>query len=54
MREETAMTDLPDSIAIAGAWGYIGRKFLDVALRQRIRTFVYDPGRCLQTSTRTP
>lgn len=38
------MTDLPDSIAIAGAWGYIGRKFLDVALRQRIRTFVYDPG----------
>ncbi len=42
--EEDAMTDLPDSIAIAGAWGYIGRKFLDVALRQRIRTFVYDPG----------
>jgi len=38
------MTDLPDSIAIAGAWGYIGRKFLDVALQQRIRTFVYDPG----------
>lgn len=38
------MTDLPHSIAIAGAWGYIGRKFLDVALGQRIRTFVYDPG----------
>jgi len=42
--EDIAMTDLPDSIAIAGAWGYIGRKFLDVALRQRIRTFTYDPG----------
>lgn len=42
--EEDAMTDLPNSLAIAGAWGYIGRKFLDVALRQRIRTFVYDPG----------
>ncbi|NLF70680.1 MAG: hypothetical protein GX575_16740 [Candidatus Anammoximicrobium sp.] len=38
------MTDLPDSIAIAGAWGYIGRKFLEVALRQQMRTFVYDPG----------
>lgn len=38
------MNDLPDSLAIAGAWGYIGRKFLDVALQQRIRTFVYDPG----------
>ncbi|MDZ7619474.1 MAG: hypothetical protein U1E05_20940, partial [Patescibacteria group bacterium] len=41
---KTAMTDLPASIAIAGAWGYIGRKFLDVALAGRIRTFVYDPG----------
>ena len=26
--------DFPASIAIAGAWGYIGRKFLDVALAQ--------------------
>lgn len=38
------MKDLPESLAIAGAWGYIGRKFLDVALRRRIPTFVYDPG----------
>jgi predicted dehydrogenase len=36
--------DLPQSLAIAGAWGYIGRKFLDVALRRRIPTVVYDPG----------
>jgi predicted dehydrogenase len=38
------MNDLPQSLAIAGAWGYIGRKFLDVALRRQIPTFVYDPG----------
>jgi predicted dehydrogenase len=35
---------LPRSIAIAGAWGYIGRKFLDVALDRGLTTFVYDPG----------
>jgi len=40
----TVATDLPESIAIAGAWGYIGRKFLDVALGRQIRAFVYDPG----------
>ena len=34
----------PGSIAIAGAWGYIGRKFLDVALARGLKTFVYDPG----------
>jgi hypothetical protein len=34
----------PRSIAIAGAWGYIGRKFLDVALDQGLTTFVHDPG----------
>ena len=34
----------PGSIAIAGAWGYIGRKFLDVALARGLTTFVYDPG----------
>ncbi len=35
---------LPRSIAIAGAWGYIGRKFLDVALDRGMTTFVHDPG----------
>jgi predicted dehydrogenase len=35
---------LPRSIAIAGAWGYIGRKFLDVALDRGLATFVHDPG----------
>ena len=34
----------PRSIAIAGAWGYIGRKFLDVALEHGLTTFVHDPG----------
>jgi predicted dehydrogenase len=34
---------LPRSIAIAGAWGYIGRKFLDVALERGLTTFVHDP-----------
>jgi hypothetical protein len=36
--------DYPASIAIAGAWGYIGRKFLDVALLRGLQTYVYDPG----------
>ncbi len=40
----SAQRDFPASIAIAGAWGYIGRKFLDVALAQGLKTFVYDPG----------
>jgi predicted dehydrogenase len=31
-------------IAIAGAWGYIGRKFLDAARSLGLETFVYDPG----------
>ena len=35
---------LPRSIAIAGAWGYIGRKFLDVAVAHGLPTWVYDPG----------
>ena len=38
------MKSFPTSIAIAGAWGYIGRKFLDAALRLGIRPYVYDPG----------
>jgi hypothetical protein len=33
-----------ESVAIAGAWGYIGRKVLDAALRRGLRTYVYDPG----------
>jgi predicted dehydrogenase len=35
--------EFPRSIAIAGAWGYIGRKFLDVSLSRGLTTFVYDP-----------
>lgn len=38
------MQSYPQSLAIAGAWGYIGRKFLDVAQRRRIPLFVHDPG----------
>ncbi|WP_165071347.1 Gfo/Idh/MocA family oxidoreductase [Paludisphaera rhizosphaerae] len=33
----------PASIAIAGAWGYIGRKFVDAALDRGMKVFVYDP-----------
>ncbi len=35
---------LPRSIAIAGAWGYIGRRFLDVALEHGLDVTVFDPG----------
>jgi hypothetical protein len=38
------MKNYPQSLAIAGVWGYIGRKFLDAALRRRISIFVHDPG----------
>lgn len=38
------MTQLPESIAIAGAWGYIGRKFVDAARALGMRIYVYDPG----------
>jgi len=34
----------PESIAIAGAWGYIGGKFLEAARALGLRTYVYDPG----------
>ena len=34
----------PRSIAIAGAWGYIGRKFLDAACELGLDTTVFDPG----------
>jgi predicted dehydrogenase len=33
-----------NSIGIAGAWGYIGRKFLDAALESGWKVRVYDPG----------
>jgi predicted dehydrogenase len=33
-----------ESIAIAGAWGYIGRKLLDAALRKGLRVYAFDPG----------
>jgi len=32
------------TIAIAGAWGYIGRKFTDAALTLGMKTLVHDPG----------
>lgn len=38
------MKQLPESIAIAGAWGYIGRKFVDAARALDMQTYVYDPG----------
>ena len=39
------MTHSPvSSLAIAGAWGYIGRKFLDAANQLQIPTSVYDTG----------
>jgi len=38
------MDALPQSIAIAGAWGYIGRKLLDAALALEISPYVFDPG----------
>jgi len=38
------MDRFPESIAIAGAWGYIGRKILEAALSLGIKPYVYDPG----------
>ena len=38
------MTPFPRSIAIAGAWGYIGRQFLDAALSLGLRVYALDPG----------
>jgi hypothetical protein len=37
-------SDFPATLAIAGAWGYIGRKFLDAAIAQGLSASVYDPG----------
>ena len=36
------MTQFPESIAIAGAWGYIGRKFIDAARSLGMRIYVHD------------
>jgi len=38
------MNPFPHSIAIAGAWGYIGRQFLDAALSLGLRIYALDPG----------
>ncbi len=43
MRSGWGESPAPRSLAVAGAWGYIGRKFLDAALRRGIPTSVYDP-----------
>ena len=40
----TATMDAISSIAVAGAWGYIGRKFVDASLALGLRVYVYDPG----------
>lgn len=39
-----AMPDSIRSIAIAGAWGYIGRKLVDAGLRAGLEVHVLDPG----------
>jgi len=44
MHEKTPMNRHVRSIAIAGAWGYIGRKFLDAARQLNLSTSVFDPG----------
>jgi predicted dehydrogenase len=36
--------EFPASLAIAGAWGYIGRKFVGAAQSLGLPTLVYDPG----------
>jgi predicted dehydrogenase len=43
-RDAMPKLPLPRSIAIAGAWGYIGKKFVDASLALGLRTYVYDPG----------
>ncbi len=35
---------LPVTIAIAGAWGYIGRRILNAAISLGVRPIVFDPG----------
>ena len=41
----TGFVDTPlQSIAIAGAWGYIGQKFLAAARKLGLRTYLLDPG----------
>lgn len=38
------MSNRNASIAIAGGWGYIGRKLVDAALTDGLRVYVHDPG----------
>jgi len=38
------VSDSLESIAIAGAWGYIGRKILEASRARGFRVYVYDPG----------
>jgi predicted dehydrogenase len=44
IESKTPTTRWPKSIAIAGAWGYIGRKFVDAALQLGVTPNVFDPG----------
>jgi predicted dehydrogenase len=41
---ESPSPSWPQSIAIAGAWGYIGRKYLDAAHQLGLTPIVFDPG----------
>ncbi len=43
-RAADKLADFPQSVAIAGAWGYIGRKMLDAALSRGMRVWAHDPG----------
>ena len=42
---QVELPDWPQSIAIAGAWGYIGSKFLHAAWDLGIKPAVFDPGK---------
>ena len=38
------MSTLSGSVAVAGAWGYIGRKLLDAAIDLDLKVYAFDPG----------
>ncbi|HTQ40678.1 MAG TPA: hypothetical protein VMJ32_16770 [Pirellulales bacterium] len=42
-KQQTSQT-WPQSLAIAGAWGYIGRKFLEASQQLGLQPSVFDPG----------
>src|SRR5258708_6881925 len=44
MPTDQPSSELPTTIAIAGAWGYIGRRLLDAALALGVQPIVFDPG----------